>query len=288
MMATNTMKSDVKGGTLAEGSRDWIPTSGAVKITVLLRKELLELTRSYKLIWVPLVFILLGIMQPITNYYMPLILEKAGNMPEGTVIDIPKMTGEQVLTGTLSQFGSIGTLVLVLVFMGIVSGERNTGATSMILVKPISFGAYIASKWVSMLILTWGSLFLGYFASWYYTGQLFERVAMAPFLNSYLLYGLWFSFVMSILLLFSSMLRSAAGAAFITLGLSIFLTVLVGLMPKYLEWSPGSLSNYAYEAISGSIAEPTHLIWTIGVTGILVVLLLVCSVGMLRRSPALD
>ena len=40
-------------------------------ITVLLRKEGLENWRNKKWIWVPLVFILLAIMDPITNYYLP-------------------------------------------------------------------------------------------------------------------------------------------------------------------------------------------------------------------------
>ncbi|MBH5320164.1 ABC transporter permease [Paenibacillus sp. GSMTC-2017] len=275
-------------GFLPSGSEVWKPTSIATRFLVLLRKELLELLRSYKLIWVPLVFIILGIMQPVTNYYMPVILEKAGNMPVGTIIEIPKMSGVQVLTGTLSQFGTIGSLILVLAFMGIVSGERNSGAASMILVKPITFGAYITSKWTSMLIMSWGSLFAGYSASWYYTWQLFEWVDVKPFMTSYVLYSLWFSFVLTIALLFSSMLRSAAGAAFTTLGISILLSLLAGLLPKFLGSSPGALSGYAYEAVSGSISNSSGLGWTIGITLVFIILSLMCSVTLLRRTPALD
>jgi ABC-2 type transport system permease protein len=38
---------------------------------VLFRKEMLELWRSYKWLWVPLVFLFLGIIQPAATYYLP-------------------------------------------------------------------------------------------------------------------------------------------------------------------------------------------------------------------------
>lgn len=263
-------------------------TSGPARFLTLLHKELLEQLRSMKLVWVPLVFILLGIMQPVTSYYMPVIIEKAGNLPEGTVIEMPMPSGVQVLADTLSQFGFIGALVLVLVFMGIVSGERNSGASALVLVKPISFGAYIGSKWIGMLLLTWGSLLLGYLAAWYYTSLLIETVNMESFLGSFAIYGLWFTFIMTLTLLFSVWLKSAGGAAFSALGLAVLLSLLAGLMPKYLGWSPGSLSGYAIEALLGGINHTVRFGWTIGLTILIISACLLCAVAFLRRSPALD
>lgn len=49
---------------------------------VLYRREMLEMARSYKLIWIPVVFILLGIMQPLTTYYLPEILKASGDVPQ--------------------------------------------------------------------------------------------------------------------------------------------------------------------------------------------------------------
>jgi len=67
------------------------------KWLVLYKKEWLEIIRSYKLIWVPLVFILLGAMQPVTTYFLPEILANAGNLPNGTVIKIPTPHASDVL-----------------------------------------------------------------------------------------------------------------------------------------------------------------------------------------------
>ena len=86
----------------------------------LFKKEMKESLRNGKWIWLPIVLIIIGISQPITNYYMPQILEAAGNLPEGAVIDFPTPTGEEVLMGTMSQYGMIGTLLFVLATMGVI------------------------------------------------------------------------------------------------------------------------------------------------------------------------
>ena len=75
------------------------------KWLVLYKKEWLEIIRSYKLIWVPVVFILLGAMQPVTTYFLPALpLANAGNLPKGTVLEIPTPHASEVLAQTLQQF----------------------------------------------------------------------------------------------------------------------------------------------------------------------------------------
>src|SRR5690606_11651471 len=110
--------------------------------TVLFKKEWIEMTRNFKILWIPLVFILLGIMQPVTSYYLPEIIKAAGELPEGAVFEIPMPTPQEVLVQTFGQYSQIGILVLVLAFMGIVAAEKNSGVSDIILVKPVSFANY--------------------------------------------------------------------------------------------------------------------------------------------------
>ncbi|MFD0588779.1 ABC transporter permease [Paenibacillus sp. GCM10027627] len=263
--------------------------AGAGKFAALLHKEWLELSRSFKLVWVPLVFIVLGVMQPVTSYFMPEIIEKAGNMPEGAVIEIPLPSGAEVLAGTLSQFGMMGVLILVLASMGAVSGERNSGAATLTWVKPISFLAYIGSKWTSMVALSLGSLLAGYAAAWYYTVQLFEGVDPAAWLASYALFGFWLAFIMSVTLLFSSLLRSPPAAAFSALGLAVLLSLSASAMPKYMKWSPGTLSGYASKAImDGGFVSLSQVGWPLAVTAILMAGCLIGSSKALERTSSLD
>lgn len=118
---------------------------------VLLRKEILETFRSYRWLWLPVFFIGLAIMQPVSSFYMEDILEQFGGLPENTLITIPTPSAEQVYGETLGQFTQIGTFILVLAFMGSISSERRNGEALLILSKPTNYYAYWFSKWLSAL-----------------------------------------------------------------------------------------------------------------------------------------
>ncbi|WP_152396737.1 ABC transporter permease subunit [Paenibacillus guangzhouensis] len=227
------------------------------------RKEMLEMARSYKWIWVPMVFLLLGVMQPVTTYYMPEILKHAGNMPAGTVITMPTPTAGEVLAQTLSQFGILGILVLVLSMMGAVSGERQSGVTAMIFSKPVSFISYMAAKWASMLTLTVAAFAAGYAGACYYTVQLIGSLEYGVVLQAGMMYLLYYVFVVSILLLMSAWLPNGAGVAFTTIAFLMLLSFGSSLLSRYLAWSPSRLSAIASELLTRgeSLSSVAPVLW---------------------------
>lgn len=100
------------------------------QFNVLLKKEWRENFRNYKVFWIPIVFILFGIIEPMTNYFMPQILDSVGNLPDGAVIEIPPPEPEEILVAVMGQYQLIGILVLVLAYMGSVAGERKNGTAT--------------------------------------------------------------------------------------------------------------------------------------------------------------
>jgi len=253
---------------------------------VLYRKEMLEMSRNYKWIWVPLVFILLGIMQPVMFYFMPEILQSAGNLPEGTVIDIPLPSGGEVLMQTLSQYGTMGLLVLVLSMMSVVSGERNSGVIELILVKPVSYIKFITAKWVGMLTITTISFMLGYLGAWYYTMQLIGSVPIGNVVSSLLYYLLWLFLIVSVTLLTSTIFRSIGATAFVTLGSAALLTILTGLLSRVLAWSPSRLSELAGLSAMGSPID-APIGGNLTITILCIAICLVLSVYTLRNKQSL-
>ena len=158
---------------------------------VLYRKEMMEMVRNYKILWIPIVFILLGVMQPVSSYYMPEILDTLGSLPEGTILEMPTPSGAEVLMDVLSNYGMLGVLILVLGAMGIVSAERQSGVAGMVMIKPVPYSSYILSKWAGFVTITLISLFIGYAASWYYTNLLIETVAFELIFQSVMIYSIW-------------------------------------------------------------------------------------------------
>ena len=216
---------------------------------ILFRKEWLDFRRSYKAVWVPLVFLVLGISQPVSSYLLPDLLKSAGNLPEGSIMQIPVPQPMEVLAGTLSNFSSVGLLVLVLAAMSAVAGERTSGAAELVMAKPVSALAYIVSKWLAYVLLSAGSLLLGYLGAWYYTDQLIGPVDAGRAFAAFGLYALWVSVYLSLTLLLSARLRSAAASAAGALGAAALLGILSGSLPKWFGWSPGRLTAHVRELL---------------------------------------
>ncbi|WP_099361837.1 ABC transporter permease [Fredinandcohnia onubensis] len=251
--------------------------------SVLFKKEWIEMTRNFKILWIPLVFILLGIMQPVTSYYLPEIIKAAGELPEGAVFDIPVPTPQEVLVQTFGQYSQIGVLVLVLAFMGIVAAEKNSGVSDIILVKPVSFANYITAKWVSITIMTLGSFLLGILASWYYTGVLIGDLEFGELMKGSLVYGTWLVFLMTVTLLLSSLFKSNIFVAFMSLLVAIGLSALTSLLSKWMTWSPARLSTHASSLLlTGSPDKQFALSLTVSL--LLILVLLVSSIYLFAKK----
>ena len=211
----------------------------------LLQKEMTESLRNGKWIWLPIAIILVGISQPLTLYYMPQILESSGSLPEGTVIDIPIPSGEEVLASTLTQFGTIGTLLFVLACMSAISMERQNSSLTLVMVRPVSPFQYIASKWASQLIIALVSFIASYVLVWYYTNLLFSPVDWNTMLSSLVIYSLWIVFIISLTILAGTFLKSSSGIAGISISLLGVMSVASGLFTRFMEWSPTNLRSQA-------------------------------------------
>jgi ABC-2 type transport system permease protein len=249
----------------------------------LFQKEMLEMWRNFKWIWVPITFILLGVSEPVSSYYLPQIIKSFGGLPEGAIIDIPAPTAGAVLASGLSQYSTLGVLIIVLGTMGVIAGERKSGVAAMILVKPVSYLSYITSKWAGSLLLVWFSLFIGYLSTWYYTGQLFEWVAFGEFFQSFVLYGLWLTVILTVTVFFSSALLSPGMAGFVSLSLALVVSIISGALSHLLEWSPSQLTGYASALLTtGVLPDDTLPASLIGI--LLIVILLWLSVFLFKKK----
>jgi ABC-2 type transport system permease protein len=81
----------------------------------LLKKEIKEQWRTYRLVVVGGIFLIFGISTPLMLKYLPEILELAG---EGLTIEMPPPTAAQSLAEYAGTIGQVGALIAVLVAMG--------------------------------------------------------------------------------------------------------------------------------------------------------------------------
>jgi ABC-2 type transport system permease protein len=249
----------------------------------LLAKECLEMWRNFKWIWVPVTFILLGVNQPLSSYYMPQIIDAVGGLPKGAVIKMPVPSAAEVIVKGLSQYTSIGVLIIVLTAMGLIAAERKSGVAAMILVKPVSYSSFVTAKWAGSFILLLFSFFLGYLATWYYTGVLFDWVSISTVIQSYLLYSLWFAIVLTVTVFFSASMITTGLAGFCSLAVIIIVNIVSSSFSHWIKWSPAQLTDYSNQLIlTGNISKYTMPSCLVSIACIII--LLVLSIVIFRKK----
>ncbi len=252
-----------------------------IKWGIFYKKEIKDLWQSYKWLWVPLVFIVLGVMQPITTYYMPQIMDLAG-IPKEAVQAMPNPTTVDVLKKILSQYSSIGVLILALASMQTVSGERTSGTAQLILVRPVSYLTFISAKWAALTTLTLVAFGLGYGSSCYYTNFLIGPVNWTPSLIASCYYVIWLIFIITVTIFFSSIFRAGGTIAFLSVGAVTLLSLLTSMLKKFMMWSPSRLVNQAdHFLLSGKGAE--HAFLSLSTTISVIFILIISAVFIFSR-----
>ncbi|WP_432363151.1 ABC transporter permease subunit [Sporosarcina sp. UB5] len=253
-------------------------------LNVLLHKEWRENVRTFKLFWIPIVFVIFGVIEPITNHFLPEIMKSVGNLPEGAEFTWPEFRGEDIFISLIGQYQLIGILIIILAFMGSISGERKTGTATLLYVRPMSFGHYFISKWVVVNAIVLASVWLGFMAAWYYIRILFNPVAVGEVFAFLGIYSLWLVFAVTVVLAFSAWLSTGA-----TAGLSIFILlifqVIDGVVGAYWTVTPWKLSTYASSAFGAPVDQSAYWM-SIGLTVILIVLLVLFGMYMAKRNAA--
>jgi len=216
----------------------------------MLGKELKELARSYKLLFVPVVFAVLGLGQPLAIKLLPQLMQSASNLPPGAVIQIPTPPPDQVVAGVIGQVNQMGILLLVLVAMGSIAGERLSGVAATVLTKPVGRGEYLGAKAVAYSLLAVVSVVAGLGVGAYYTGVFIGPVDWGHVTLATLLYLPNLLLAVALTLCFSAFLPSPLAAG----GAGLAAVVLLNIAPRYMgkslfSVSPGALTESAVNVL---------------------------------------
>jgi len=256
------------------------------QFTTFFKKEWLEMWRSLKFVWVPLVFVILGIMDPITYYFMDDILASVGNLPEG--FPLPEVTQVDIYAATTGEFQSIGLFVLVAIFASFISRERQTGNATLLYVRPISFASYFLSKWAMAVVLAVGCVVLGYFSSFYYTNLLFGSVPFDKFLAMVGTYCVWIIFAVSFTLAMSAAFKTSVAMAISILVIPIFImidSVIESLVGSIWTITPWTLGNYGVQIIAGDVVWKDYY-WSLAITVSLTIVFIILGIFMSKKNAA--
>ena len=200
-----------------------------------LRKELLEIRRTWRLWVIPGMLVFLGITSPIVAALTPALLRSMATKQPGVVIQLPSPTAIDAFAQFLTNLDQFVLLAVLIGGAGAVSGERASGTAILMLTKPLSRSAFVVAKIVSQVILLVLSTAVGMIACLTITAVVFDSVNGAHLVTAVALWLLYASLIIVVVTLFSSGFRSRGAAAGASLGF-YFLALLFsnwGLAARY-------------------------------------------------------
>lgn len=218
--------------------------------SLLIGKELREQTRTMRIVVVAAVFVLFGIISPLTAKYLPDIIKMfASDQIPLSLVPTPKTSDavDQFLKN-LSQFG---TLAAILLAMGSVATEKERGTAGFVLTKPVSRLAFLAAKISAISLNLLIATVLAGVAAYWYTAILFEALPLAGFAAS--VGVLWLTLVVFAALTFLG--STLAGSAIVGAGIGIvalIATGLLGIIPSVGRFMPEGLITTARDLALGT------------------------------------
>lgn len=201
----------------------------------LLRKELKGQWRTYRLLIVAAVFFVFGLSTPLLLKYMHALVPA-----DGFAGILPQFTAADSASGYIDTLGQVGLIAAILVAMGSVAAERESGTAAMILAKPAGSGRFIVAKLAALAVTFGMGIAIGAVGCYIYTVILFGSPGGFNFLVANLIGWLYLLFCLSVTVMYSCFFRSQLAAGGLAL---VTLVAIAGTatLPVLKDYSPGAL-----------------------------------------------
>jgi len=243
-------------------------------LAVLLSKEFRQQLATHRLLIVTVLFFIFGLGTPLLLHYLPSLV------PAEEMLEFPEFTANDAAESYVETFGQLGLLAAILVAMGAVARERESGTAAMVLSKPVSSAAFIVAKLAAVAFTFAVAITAGGLGCYIYTVVIFGDPGAVNFLFANLVGGGFLLVCLSVTLMFSAFFRSQMAAGALSLVFLLALTLTTSL-PVMKDYSPGAMLSWATGLAAG---EATHPWGALVVSLVLVVATVVVAWQVLRRK----
>jgi ABC-2 type transport system permease protein len=194
---------------------------------------------------------------------------------------IPEPTIQDALGQYIRNLNQFGFILVILLGMGAIAGEKERGTSVMILSKPLPRWAFVTSKFIAQLMVFASAFILAAIASYFYTVSLFGPLKISDLALVNLLLFTWLSVFVAITLFGSALGKTTAAAAGIALLVSVIFLI-IGTIPKYGALAPGGLTIWANQIAIGEVITPNA--GALALSLVLVILAVLASIAVFERQ----
>lgn len=237
------------------------------------KKEWMEQIRTGKLFIVLAIFVIFGIMNPAIAKLTPWMYELLGDSMAEQGITITTITVDALTSWT--QFYkniSMGIIVFVIMYAGILTTEYQKGTLINILTKGLARYQVIFSKGLTMTIIWtlcyWSCYGITYgYNSYFWDNSIAKHLGFAG--SCVYLFGV---FLIAIILLASSLFHTSTASLLMTGGI-VALSYILSMVPTLTKYLPTTLLN-AGSMLNGSSITSDYIAAIV----ITVVITILCAV----------
>ncbi|WP_431277168.1 ABC transporter permease [Leifsonia poae] len=233
------------------------------------RKEAFEILRTWRIYVLPAIFLLFAVTGPLLAKYTPeLLTAVAGDQFSGLRLPEPRVS--DAYAQWIKNLSQIGLFALIIIYGGIVSSERRGGTAVLVLTKPLSRAAFVIAKAVVHGLYLSVVLIAGTLVTWGVSAAVFGDAPGGSLWAAALTWLVLALVYLSLMVFFSVLIPSAAGAAGAGLGVFVVFSV-GGLWKPIADYSPAGLLGRATTLASGE--STASLLWPVLVS------LLICAIA---------
>ena len=252
-----------------------------------LGKELMENLRTKKVLVLACVFAFFAITSPLlARYLIEFIGLFAGGdeMMETMIAAMGTPHWSESYMQLYSNFSQIGSITIILIYMGTIMREKSSGTADLVFTKGLSPTAFVLAKFtvagIIIIIATMASVFIAYV----YTLMLFEDGGqIGNVLVSGLIFTVFLLMLLAINMLFSALAKSSGTCAVFGL-LTYFALALSTILMRIGQYSPGALMSSPLQVSTGTY--PDGLVVSIIVAVVFTVLSLWAAVSLTAKRQA--
>lgn len=207
------------------------------------KKEITEQVRSGKLMFLCILFVLFGIMNPAIAKMTPWLLEV---MSESLAESGMTVTAVEVsaMDSWVQFFKNIPMALIAFVLLegSIFTKEYQTGTLILSLTKGLERYKVVVSKTIVLMLLWTAGYFACFGITYGYNAYFWDNSVAKSLMFSVISWWLFGVLVVSLIVLFSTLLASSTGV-FLGVGAVVMVFYMLALIPKFSEYLPTMLTD---------------------------------------------
>ena len=212
------------------------------------RLEWLRLTRTPRAISLAVLFVAIGLIEPVVTKYESKIFAHVGN---GVRISAPPPTAADGMNSYVSEVMLVGLILVVVLAAGALTFDSSQGRAIFLRTRVRTTWQLIAPRVTVSAAAAAVAYLLGTLAAWYETGLLLGSLPAGRVLAGTFCGAVYLAFAVAVTALAAALARSTiatAGIAFMTL----LVLPILGTVHVVARWLPSALVNAPVDILNGT------------------------------------